>query len=74
MNKFLNKWFRRFHRWLVLPFIAILLTGLLFNGTSLGNMAMSIQKPLVIILAITGLYLWCLPYLIKWQRQRTRTN
>jgi hypothetical protein len=74
MNKFLNKWFRKFHRWLVLPFTALLLTVIFARGTSLGDVAQRIQAALMIIMAITGLYLYLLPYWVKWQRQRVRAD
>jgi hypothetical protein len=75
MNKFLNKWFRKFHRWLVLPFTALLLTVIFARGTSLGDVAQRIQAALMIIMAITGLYLYLLPSWTKWQRrQRVRAD
>lgn len=46
------------HRWLVLPFIALLLTVIFARGTSLGDSAQRIQSVLMIIMAITGLYLY----------------
>ena len=72
MNKFLNKWLRKFHRWLVLPFIILLLTVIFTRGTTLGDTAQRIQAVLMIIMAISGAYLWLLPYLAKWQRARTQ--
>ncbi len=74
MTKFLNKWLRQFHRWLALPFIALLLTVIFTRGTTLGDLAQRIQAPLMIIMAITGAYLWLLPYWAKWQRQRARAK
>ncbi len=74
MTKLLNKWLRQFHRWLVLPFIALLLTVLFTRGTELGNSAQRVQSVLMIIMAITGAYLWLLPYWAKWQRQRARAK
>lgn len=74
MNKFLNKWFRKLHRWLVLPFIALLLTVLFARGTLLGDSAQRIQSVTMIIMAITGAYLYLLPYWTKWQRQKARAK
>jgi hypothetical protein len=71
MNKFLNKWLRKFHRWLVLPFIALLLTVIFTRGTPLGNNVQRIQAMLMIIMAISGAYLWLLPYWTKWKRRQT---
>lgn len=70
MNKFLNKWLRKFHRWLVLPFIALLLTVIFTRGILLGDTAQRIQAALMIIMAITGAYLYLLPYWTKWKRQK----
>ncbi len=75
MNKFLNKWLRKFHRWLVIPFIVLLLTVIFTRGSALGDTAQRIQAPLMIIMAITGSYLYLLPYWAKWQRrQRVRAD
>ncbi len=74
MNKFLNKWLRKFHRWLVLPFITLLLTLIFTRGTPVGDNAQRIQAMLMIIMAITGAYLYLLPYWVKWQRQRVQAK
>ena len=74
MNKFLNKWLRKFHRWLVLPFIALLLTVIFTRGTALGDNAQRIQAMLMIIMAISGAYLWVLPYLTKWKRKNVQAR
>lgn len=74
MNKFLNKWLRKLHRWLVLPFIALLLTVIFARGTMLGDTSQRIQAGLMIIMAITGAYLYLLPYWVKWKRQTVRAK
>ena len=74
MNKFLNKWLRKFHRWLVLPFIALLLTVIFTRGTALGDNAQRIQAMLMIIMAISGAYLWVLPYWTKWKRKNAQVR
>jgi CheY-like chemotaxis protein len=70
MSNFLNKWVRKLHRWLVWPFILILLTAMLTRGTDFGSMIQKIQAPFMLILAFTGAYLWLLPYLSRWQRKK----
>ena len=74
MNKFLNKWLRKFHRWLVLPFIALLLTVIFTRGTAFGDNAQRIQAMLMIIMAISGAYLWVLPYWTKWKRKNVQAR
>ena len=74
LNKFLNKWFRKFHRWLVLPFITLLLTVIFMRGTAFGAVAQRIQAIFMIIMAISGTYLWLLPYWTKWKRKNVQTN
>ncbi|MEW5941501.1 MAG: hypothetical protein AB1750_17685 [Chloroflexota bacterium] len=74
MNKLLNKWFRKFHRWLVLPFTALLLTVLFARDTTLGDAVQRVQAALMIVMAVTGLYLYLLPYWTKWKRQRVRAD
>lgn len=71
MDKFFKKWMRKFHRWLVIPFIALLITVLLSRGTPVGNTAQRIQAVFMIIMAITGAYLYLLPYWSKWKRNRS---
>ena len=69
MPKFLNKYVRKFHRWLALPFIGIVITLMLTQGTSIGNLVQRIQQVMVITMGITGVYLFLLPYWAKWQRR-----
>ena len=72
MTSFLNKWARKLHRWLAIPFIVVLLFLLLTRGTDIGEIAQRIQAPFMIILALTGAYLWLLPYLSRWQRNKRK--
>ena len=74
MDKFFKKWMRKFHRWLVIPFIALLITVLLSRGTPVGNTAQRIQAVFMIIMAITGAYLYLLPYWSKWKRNRSQNK
>lgn len=75
MNKFWNKWLRQIHRWLAVPtavlipiFIVIKFFGspALQASTKPFEMAQSI---LMLVLAITGSYLYLLPYLVKARRK-----
>jgi hypothetical protein len=66
-----NKWIRQTHRWLSIAFwIAVIVNGVAVlekkYTPALGLVAVF---PLV-LLAITGLYLFVLPYTAKWRGQR----
>jgi uncharacterized iron-regulated membrane protein len=74
VTKFLNKTLRKFHRWLALPFIILIITLMFARGTPVGNVAQRVQQVMMLILAVSGAYLFLLPYLTKWQRQRRLTN
>lgn len=71
MEKFLRKWLRRLHRWLAIPIFALLLVVIFSHGTNLGATAQRIQQPIMLVMAITGSYLFLLPYLTKWKRGKT---
>lgn len=72
MDKFLRKWVRRSHRWMVLPFIAMILTVIIARGTQVGDVAQRFQSIFLIYMAVTGAYLYLLPYWSKWRRARAQ--
>lgn len=74
MSKALNKWFRKIHRWLVWPFILLLVIILFNRHTDAGEIFQRIQAPLMIIMAITGAFLWLSPYLAKRQRNQRKSQ
>jgi hypothetical protein len=66
-----NKWFRQIHRWLSVVFtVSVVIT----------TFAVLREKPIVwvsyvplfplALLLITGLYLFVLPYTVKWRSRR----
>ena len=67
----MNKWVRQTHRWLSIAFtVAVIVNGVAvalkkYNGW-LGLLAL---LPLAVLL-LTGLYLFVLPYAVKWRRGR----
>jgi len=65
----MNKYIRKLHRWLALPFVAMLLTVALTRNTSGGDATQRVQQILMLIMAITGVYLFVLPWWTKWRRQ-----
>ena len=74
MSKFLRKYVRKLHRWLVIPGVALILVALLTRGTSLGNTMQRLQLIMMLSMAITGLYLLVLPWWTKWRRNEKKTQ
>ena len=72
MSKFLNKYVRKFHRWLALLFVVLILTVVLARNTSVGAAAQRAQQILMLAMAITGLYLFILPWWSKWRKRERR--
>ncbi len=59
---------RKFHRWLALPFVILILTMLLTRNTPAGLVAQRAQQLLMLAMALTGLYLFILPWWVKWRK------
>jgi len=74
MSKFLNKYVRKTHRWLALLTVALIITVLLARNTAVGFAAQQIQQVLMLIMALTGLYLFLLPWWTKWMRNKRRNQ
>ena len=70
MSKFLKKYVRKTHRWLALPFVVLILTAFLARNTPAGSLAQRAQQILMLTMAITGVYLFVLPWWTKWRRRR----
>ena len=70
MTKFLNKYMRKFHRWLALPFIVLIVTVLLTRNLPAGASVQMLQQLLMLVMAVTGVYLWVLPWWTKSRRRR----
>ncbi len=76
MNKFLNKWFRQIHRWIAIP--TALLIPIAFIIKLVGSSEVSalwekwdkLPSVFMLFMAITGSYLYLLPYIVKAQRKR----
>ncbi len=77
MTKFLNKWARIFHRWIALPTIIIVPLAVIakFTGSSAGHLPLPLeqfQAILMLLLVISGTYLYLIPYIAKRQRSRRK--
>lgn len=76
MNKFLNKWFRQIHRWIAVPTALLILIAFMIKMVGSSEIAALWEKwdklpsVLMLFMAITGSYLYLLPYIVKAQRKR----
>ena len=70
--KSLNQWLRKIHRWLVIPFVLIVIAMLFTRETPIGDMVQRVQQILMFAMIFPGGYLYLLPYLTKRQRARRR--
>lgn len=80
MTKFLNKWFRKFHRWIAVPTaiaIPIAVVIKLAGSDNLNNIWARLDKIpslLMLVMAITGSYLFLLPYIVKGRNKKKQTT
>lgn len=77
MTKFLNKWLRKTHRWFSVPtFLSIpLMLFVKFTKGAYFMLPPSIevaQQLLIFYLAISGAYLYFIPYIVKSQRKKRK--
>lgn len=70
--KSLNQWSRKIHRWLAIPFVIIVIVTNMTATLPIGQPIRMLQQISMLTLIITGLYLYLLPYLSKWQRNRRK--
>lgn len=77
MIKFLNKWVRKFHRWVAIPTALIIFfaAGIKFVGSAEIVAAWEridrIPSVLMVIMAFSGSYLFLVPYINKARRKKT---
>jgi len=75
MTKFLNKWLRKFHRWIAVPTALAIPAAVIIKFAGSPEMAATWEKLdkipsiLMLIMAISGSYLFLLPYIVKQQRK-----
>jgi hypothetical protein len=76
MNKFLNKWLRKIHRWIAVPTALLILAAFIIKMAGNPEIASLWEKwdklpsILMLLMAITGSYLYLLPYIVKGKRKR----
>jgi len=76
MKKFFNKW-TRFHRWIAVPTVIIIPLAVIskFTGSGAEHLPPQIeqfQSILMLLLVISGSYLYLIPYITKWARNRNK--
>ena len=75
MTKFLSKWFRKFHRWIAVPTALAIPAAVIIKFAGSPEMAATWEKLdkipsiLMLIMAISGAYLFLLPYIARQQRK-----
>jgi len=77
MTKFFNKWTRKIHRWIAVPTAILIPIAVIlkFTGDASQHFPPQIeqfQSILMLFLAISGTYLFLIPYIVKWQRERRK--
>lgn len=70
----MSRTLRLVHRWLAPVFIVVLLAVISTQGTGAGQVLQRVQQGMVLIFALTGLYLFTLPWWVKWRRGRQRAR
>ncbi len=76
--KFWNKWSRKIHRWFAIPTLILIPLSVVLKVSGNGHVMANIpqweiaQSLLMLLLAITGGYLYLVPYISKWQREKRK--
>lgn len=76
MTKTLSKWFRKFHRWIAVPTALVIPAALIIKLVGSEQLVATwerldkIPSILMLVMAITGAYLFLLPYIVKGQRKK----
>lgn len=76
MTKFLNKWLRKFHRWIAVPTALLIPVAVIIKLAGSAEMNATweqldkIPSLLMLLMAISGAYLFLLPYIVKSKRKK----
>ena len=76
MTKFLSKWFRKFHRWIAVPTALAIPVAVIIKFFGDPQLVAAWEKldkipsVLMLVMAISGSYLFLLPYIVKLQRKQ----
>lgn len=75
MNKFLSKWLRKVHRWIAVPTAIAIPAAVVIKLVGSQELVDAwerldkIPSLLMLAMAVTGAYLFLLPYIVKAQRR-----
>ena len=72
--RFTNRYVRKVQRWLVLPFVMVILAVILTLNTPAGVAVQRAQQVLILAMALTGLCLFSIPWLVKWRKRERRMS
>ena len=76
MTKWLSKWLRKFHRWIAVPTALIIPVAVIIKLVGDPKLVAAWEKLdmipsiLMLIMALSGAYLYLLPYIVKGQRKK----
>lgn len=76
MTKTLSKWFRKFHRWIAVPTALFIPMAVIIKLVGDPQIVAAwerldkIPSVLMLVMAISGAYLFLLPYIVKGQRKK----
>ncbi len=78
MTKFYSKWLRKIHRWIAVPTALAIPAALIIKLFGDSKMVETWEKldkipsVLMLVMALTGAYLFLLPYIAKGQRNKKK--
>lgn len=76
MTKVLSKWFRKFHRWIAVPTALLIPAAVIIKLVGSPEIITAWEKLdkipsiLMLVMALSGAYLYLLPYIVKEQRKK----
>ncbi len=76
--KSFNKWSRKLHRWFAIPTLILIPLSIILKLSGNGQLMAKIpqwemaQSLLMLLLVISGGYLYLIPYISKWQRNKRK--
>lgn len=80
MTKVLSKWFRKFHRWIAVPTALLIPAAVIIKlvgspeTIAVWEKLDKIPSILMLVMAVSGAYLFLLPYIVKGQRKKKASS